>query len=131
MKTCRKCLTQKTLGDFYSWPVKHRQVIDTYCKRCANAKRASNRAVKYGVKRRKRDAAKAAAVARPDKVCRGCEQTLPKESFYKQRDMLDGHLLYCKACHDERRRVTEFLKRKAKARTKGLTPDGTDTLHQT
>jgi DNA repair exonuclease SbcCD ATPase subunit len=123
VKECGRCKATKDEGEFYiRRRPDGRTDLHTYCKQCLRRYKSENVRVKSAARRRKRQAAKAAAMEQPTKVCPDCCQTLPKEAFYRQADMWDGLRRACKDCYNLRERIGKFLRRKATARTNGVKP---------
>jgi hypothetical protein len=97
-------------------------VPHSYCKVCVRKHAAKQAAAVSEVRKRRREAARKVELEYPTKFCPGCEQKLPKESFYKQRDMRDGRRKFCIECYNLSARIEKFMERKATARTKGVRP---------
>lgn len=52
------------------------------------------------------------------KKCKGCNIIKPSENFFKNKEMADGRLSYCKACCKKRYKSSEEQKEKAVAYNK-------------
>ena len=102
-KVCKACTEQRPNSAFYP----RGDGLRSWCQHCEQGHRAEARADAAQVREGERVAAAAAVVEAGEKACPKCEQTRPLSEFYRSDRALDGHLVACKACTEQRRRLPD------------------------
>jgi hypothetical protein len=91
LKTCSKCHEVLHVSEFYK-DKQNKSGLKSWCVACCKKKWAE----KPGRPRKGRKE----YVPPTEKHCKGCDRTLPADSFYRRADRADGKALYarCKEC---------------------------------
>lgn len=96
-KVCKDCGVQKPLSEFPR-NRSRRDGYGGYCKGCYSKRYRIHREKK--AREAGRTIRETRVTAPGTKYCPRCDQTLPIESFGKNRSTRDGLTGYCKACHN-------------------------------